>query len=111
MTYEFKAGETYRTKAGEAVIFGEVHGNLIGYVWQAHLPKPTRWRTDGYVFGMSTAYDLIPPKRQIWIAVWRCPSGRIETYPYGSEDLAEKMASHAATRIAVLGPIDVEDAP
>ena len=79
----FKVGETYRTLDGRA-------------------------RSDRESCG-----DIMPRKRQVWIAVWTCSGGSfVYTKSAPTKPLAEKLCAPThRNRIAVLGPIDVEREP
>ncbi len=120
MTYEFKAGETYQTRDGrDARIYatdGEesspIHGAIklmAGLGWM-----PFEWKADGRASRMPEKNrDLLPPKRQAWVAVWLEPgNGHPQTHAFFSKSSAEDcMNWESRTRIAVLGPIDVEAEP
>ncbi len=114
MTHTFLVGETYQTRDGhEAHLLKWVGQSLIGYIWLEGCPLPHRWNSDGAGMGKFEPYDLMPPKRQVWVAVWRdrgCAT--VQTFACDNECHAERVASKdIRTRIAVLGPIDVEAEP
>ncbi len=122
MSYKFKAGETYQTRGGA--------DRLIAYISPTDLvTRGTKYRMiairspskgivgytiDGKAIDEDTTnHDLMPPKRQIWVAVWRdrgCAT--VKTFACDNECHAERVASKDnRSRIAVLGPIDVEAEP
>ncbi len=124
MTYKFKAGETYRMRgrSGDAVILAKVRDYLVGYIWEDESPTPERWMCDGVHSGRLRCelhgykcgvLDLLPPKRQVWVAVYW---SRASSTPLSTTESSEALAKYAAIkdgriRIAILGPIDVEGEP
>ncbi len=111
MTPTFKAGETYQTYDGRsATLVGKVHGWFIGYIWE-NGPIPTRWFESGS--HEDSGKSLQPPKRQVWVAVWRATYGSfVGSDVAHSEIQAEQLAcTRIRTRIAVLGPFDAEAEP
>ncbi len=120
MTYEYKAGETYQTRDGRKVRIyatdgGEsstIHGAIRDLFchWNMAL-----WSKDGQWAGACSEHpcDLMPPKRQVWVAVWLTPGNEHpQTIAFLSEFAAEACAtSGSRRRLAVLGPIDVEAEP
>ncbi len=116
MTHTFNVGKYKIECGGEAVVL-EVgpDGNLYGRQFTGGSWYSSTWSPDGSsrMFGGTRDWDILPPKRQIWIAVWQYPRGdNAHTTALASEALAEACTCIGArTRIAVLGPIDVEAEP
>ncbi len=118
MTYEYKAGETYQTRDGrKARIYATdgvgnhpIHGAMKATDgWSQML-----WSADGkYIYRTQESCDLLPPKRQVWVAVYCVNSnGALQSWLSNSKSMAEETSSsNGRTRIAVLGPIDVEAEP
>ncbi len=124
MTHTFKAGETYLTRnrrevriyatdgGGTSTIHGAIR-NLSGH-WNMAL-----WSKDGRWVGACSDHhaDIMPPKRQVWVAVWDNPAAlwkdpflrEARTTICASEAEAERVTQAGTRRrIAVLGPIDLE---
>ncbi len=120
MSYEYKAGE-YKTSCGADAVVLEVgpDGNLYGRQYTGGSWYASTWSPDGSsrMFGGTCDFALMPPKRQVWVAVWLrsssvIPKGVVESSVWASEAIAEKQfVICRRTRIAVLGPIDVEAEP
>ena len=83
MTYEYKAGEEYRTRRGDrARVYATGTGGrytIHGAIYRGGEWTIEEWETDGcyYVDGgcgrMSSPLDLMPPKpkpREVWIWDW-----------------------------------------
>ncbi len=131
MTHTFKVGEPYLTRDGREVriyaldganahphtaapIHGAIRSSLSGG-WSV-----VAWSKDGCWGGYGGEHpaDIMPPKRQVWVAVWTC--GQCEaagltqpqTRAFSSElDAKEyrRVGFAGDLLITVLGPIDVED--
>ncbi len=116
MTYKFKAGE-YKVSCGADAVVLEVgpDGNLYGRQSTGGSWYSSTWSPDGSsrMFGGTRDFDLMPPKRQVWIAVWQIRDcGTVFSITWDSEYAAEHYVGKLGhRRIAVLGPIDVEDEP
>ncbi len=116
MSYEFKAGK-YKIACGAEAVVLEVgpDGNLYGRQFTGGSWYAQTWFPDGCsrMFGGTCDFALLPPKRQVWVAVWLTPGNEHpQTIAFSSEFAAEDCASlDSRTRIAVLGPIDVEAEP
>ena len=116
--YEFKAGQPgLRTRDGrEARIYcvrdkGEepIHGAICNKdtgVWRGNA-----WRLDGRWWdGGDTTADLMPPKREVYVAVWLTPN-KVTAYTMvfdNAQDAEDHMNNDFYTRLAVLGPVDRE---
>lgn len=115
----FKVGETYRTRGCSDAVILEVgpDGDLYGRINIDNEPEwyGMCWSKNGRAeqnISLATNDDmhLLPPKRQVWVAVWRdrgCAT--VQTLACDNECHAKRVASKDnRTRIAVLGPIGVE---
>ena len=119
--YTFEAGETYRTCDGGEARLNEVSGwGMWGRVYIVQTDGSDRWggmawdidgkaRHSVYDY-RACAFDLLPPKRQIWVAVWQDRKhGDVISSTWDTESTAMYCVSNLdRLRIAVLGPFDVK---
>ncbi len=124
MTYAFKAGETYQTRNGTERLIAYISpsdltaksGSKYRMICVGHKKEVYAHTIDGKAVDANCdMFDLMPPKRQVWVAVWD-DGCRIQADPWESESGAEMWAqpspaNESVRRIAVLGPIDVEVEP
>lgn len=115
----FKAGETYRTRDGfTAFVESHVNDELFGRVsptgwgWLAHSwhggSGVSRQKTGGFD---PRSFDLILPKREVWVAVFRDGYDRetIDTLIAETKAGAERLArADERAPITILGPVEVD---
>ena len=112
--HTFEAGETYRTRDGrEARIYatdGSTDYPIHGAVKMAGGWVPKTWLLDGKFIDSSLRAncDLLPPKKQVWVAVYRNPNGAVRSTVLQSDNAAKTYIRHPDLFLAVLGPIDLE---
>lgn len=112
---KFTAGETYRTRDGrEARIYatdggGEypIHGAVPNKAnWEMYC-----WRADG-AFCMSLhGADLMPPKREVWIALYRNFDGDLaaRVIDAGEYERCYGDGRKPPDRLKIIGPVEIED--
>ena len=120
--YEFKVGEAYQTQSGQVYQLVYIsptdlishhanHYRMIAVSQGADRNAAYPFSLDGKaVDAIHDAYNLMPAKRQVWVAMWTTSNQRVVyTEAFDSAEKAEDhMNNKFYTRIAVAGPFDVE---
>ena len=101
----FKPGETYKTRDGREARVYAVDGRGDFSVHGAILDKdgwsPAEWTKSGRHYGpeMVGPYDLMPPKRELWVNVY--DSGAVSYGFVCRDDADESAGKYRIARIRV----------